>query len=150
MLCDHDVAVMVQVVTSPPYRDVAFMVAFLIHVGLIFILAFALGVPAINRVGKETTDVDLSDTHPIIGLLVVAGIVGGVVSGAWFLFLQRNAASIITCTLWTSVVMELICAVAVMFISPGAGVLFLFLAALTLWCVAWPPSDVPGVRWALR
>ena len=78
---------------------------------------------------------DISDTHPIIGLLAVSAIVGGILLFLWVLFLQRNARSMIMCTLWTSVVLELVCAVSVMFISVGAGVVFFFLAAITLWYV---------------
>lgn len=122
-----------QVVVSPPYRDVVFAGLFVVHLFVILVLAFALGVPALSRADDNTTSkVDVSDTHPIIGLLVVAGIVGAVLSSLWVMFLQRNARTIVTCTLWTSVILELACAVVVMFISPGAGVIFLFLAAITL------------------
>lgn len=125
-----------QVVVSPPYRDVVFAGLFVVHLFVILVLAFALGVPALSRADDNTTSkVDVSDTHPIIGLLVVAGIVGAVLSSLWVMFLQRNARTIVTCTLWTSVILELACAVVVMFISPGAGVIFLFLAAITLWYV---------------
>lgn len=134
-----------RVVTKPPYQDVVFMVIFLIHVGLILLLAFALGAPALSSDNEEAAAVkdDVSAAHPIVGLLVVTAIIGGILSALWVTFLHRNAKSIIKCTLYTSVVVELIIAVATMFVSPAAGVIFLLIALFTMYYVYLVRNRIP-------
>jgi len=119
------------------YRDVAFLIAFVIHLLVILIIAFAMGIPALNAAASEeqnpaghTVSPTVANESSIVGMLVVAALVGGATSMLWLAFLQRNAASIITCALWTSVVVQAVGAVIAFFFSPFMGVILLILAAL--------------------
>lgn len=119
------------------YRDVAFMIAFLVHVGVVAILGVALGIPALSRDTKDTansgTVVDTVDAHPLLGLFVVAAVVGGVLSAAWVYFMRSHAESIIKCTLWTSVVLECAAAAVMLFFSGIGAIFFVFIALITVW-----------------
>jgi len=110
------------------------MVAFLLHVAVIFILAFSLGAPALSSSNEDEAALagNVSLAHPILGLLVVVAIVGGVASSGWVYFLQRHAKSLITCTLYTTIVVEFSLALALFFVSVGAAILFLLLGGLTV------------------
>lgn len=125
------------------YRDVAFAVAFVVHFIAILFMAFGMGVPALNAAadaedGKvdpagHQVSVEVASESSIVGMLVVAALCGGAFSLCWLIFLQRNAASIIKCSLWTSIVCQGVGAIIAFAFNVGLGLILLFCALLTAW-----------------
>lgn len=111
------------------YQDVFFGILFWVHALAIFIVAIVYGVPAIkddaskaeNDPSRGTLDVNAALFLRVIAL---ACVVGGVMSAAMMYILQRYAASLIKCSLYTSVAIQAAMTAAMFSVSViGGGVL---------------------------
>lgn len=133
---------------EPGYKDLWAFIAFWVHVLVIVIIAFALGVPAMKADGAQG-DVDpgrdnLDFNAALFVRMILLGLfVSGAVSVAFFMILRKYGGALIKCSLYTSVAVQVLMACITFAFAPVAGVFLLLTAAFTVCYIYFVRNRIP-------
>lgn len=117
-------------------------VLFWAHAVAIVAVAFGLGFPVLSSQaelvsGEASTDASREDNSidaaEVMGALGAAIALGIVASGVWLAFLATCAEALITCVVWTSIAVNIACAVIMIFLVPFASIFFVLMVLLSVW-----------------
>lgn len=136
-----------QPVVDPGVKDVWASVLFWAHVLTIVIIAFATGVPAMQRdaAAGDTSDRPALDFNAslFVRMIALGMCVSGVVAAAFFQVLRRAGGALIKVALYSALVMEVLTACVLFAVAPVAGVFMLLLALATAFYIYLVRNRIP-------
>jgi hypothetical protein len=127
-------------VESNGWKDLGFAIAFWIHLALVMIFAFALGIRAVRSDLKKPYDdptrtVFDYNSALFIRVFIGAAFVSGLVAFAAFFVLQRCAGRIIKCALYMGVAMQILLCISLFIVAWPMGIITLIFVLISIWYI---------------
>jgi len=122
------------------WKDRGFAIAFWIHLVIVIILGFSLGVPAIRNDSKRSYDdptrtVFDYNADLFIRVFVGSAAVAGTVAFMSFFVLQRCAGRIIKCSLYMGVALQILLCITLFIVAWPMGIITLIFVLISLWYI---------------
>jgi hypothetical protein len=122
------------------WKDRGFAIAFWIHLLIVAVLGFALGIPAIRADGRKPFDDPTRTTFDynadlFIRVFVGAAALSGVVAFFSFFVLQRCAGRIIKCSLYMGVAIQILLCIVLFIVAWPMGILTLIFVLISIWYI---------------
>ena len=122
------------------WKDRGFAIAFWIHLLVVTILAFSLGIPAIRSDSNKPFDDPTRTTFDynadlFIRVFIGAAAISGAVAFFAFFVLQRCAGRIIKCALFTGIVIQAMLCIVLFIVAWPMGIITLIVLLISIWYV---------------
>jgi hypothetical protein len=125
------------------FQDFGFGVCFVLHIVAIAVVAFVYGLPSLRdgnpfiASGGSSGDFPSADRSftaaEALSTIVIAAAVAALLSAVWLYLLIHNAQSLISCTIWTCIAINIVAAIVAAIAYPWLCLPWLLFAVLGLW-----------------